>query len=60
MACEIDDCECRHCRKCGEHCFDDEGSVCDDCLLEDAHERTERQKKAFGGNYEEAAKHFDW
>lgn len=54
-----------HCRRCGRHyepCRETEraGGVCDGCLIGQASDEAEAVTKAFGGNYEEAAKHMGW
>ena len=57
--CTSDDCDLRHCKKCGEHNYEP-GDVCDACQIEAAASEAEQITKNFGGNYEEAAKFMGW
>jgi hypothetical protein len=51
-----------HCKKCGEHII--EGSeridICNNCTINNIEAEITLQVSAFNGNYEEAAKHFNW
>ena len=51
-----------HCKKCGEHI--NEGSeridICNNCTINNIEAEITLQVSAFNGNYEEAAKHFNW
>ena len=57
--CKADDCDLRHCKQCGGHNYEAEDR-CDACQIEAASNETERLTRAFGGNYEEAARVMGW
>jgi hypothetical protein len=58
--CRTDDCDCNHCHGCGCHTENGERSLCDDCQINGAARECESVTKAFGGNYEEAARFMGW
>ena len=53
--CKVDDCDLRHCTKCGGHNYEP-GNICDACQVEQASDTTAQIVEGFGGNWEEAAK----
>ena len=61
--CKDDSCDIPHCSKCGSH-YDPHAAggsrVCDGCQIEAAMAEAEAATKAFGGNYEEAARVLGW
>jgi hypothetical protein len=61
--CKEEGCDQLHCRNCGRH-YDpacSEGrDICDGCQVDNAAAEAEAVTKAFGGNYEEAAKFMGW
>ncbi len=63
FVCRVEDCELPHCKRCGHH-YDpacSEGrDVCDACQIGAAAAEAETVTKAFGGNYEAAAKFLGW
>jgi hypothetical protein len=63
--CNIEGCDCLHCRRCGRHyepCRETEsrGGICDRCIIGDASDEMEAITRSFNGNYEEAAKFMGW
>ena len=52
-----------HCKKCGEHFSpsdSERNDTCDSCVIDAGYVEVQSQVEAFGGNHEEAAKHFGW
>ena len=61
-SCDSEGCDQRHCRKCGHHFEPEPGATetCPDCVVGRAMAEMEAVTKAFGGDYEKAAKFMGW
>ena len=63
FVCREEGCDQPHCKRCGRHydpaCSEQPG-ICDECIIMGAAAEAEAATRAFGGNYEEAARQLGW